>query len=236
MAKDKVTHNKIEYFGIATYQDVNDTIGYNTFTGDTSQCLSDTVANTKNFIGYPGKPTKTGKLLAFVNLDLLKKVKLTIKTNNTYGIKFNWIKIYYLRKQNNTYTEAKTETVFSGAIIDKNISLSVDIISPHFNDPALYGVNYVPPSEKAVKIEISPSIIYGSGSGKVYWDTDKYTDPNPNNKYGKELGKIANNQPPLSYTFDLLTPDPFAFDQIKMVPNPYWPDTSTECTIMFDSV
>ena len=50
MATNTVTYNGIEYFGIATYEDVNDIVNFETFTGDTSQCLSDIVANTKNFI------------------------------------------------------------------------------------------------------------------------------------------------------------------------------------------
>lgn len=237
MAKDKVKHNKIEYFGIATYKDVNDTVGFNSFTGDTSQCLSDNVANTKNYIRYPGKPLYTGKLLAFNNLTLLNTITLTIKTNNTYGIKFNGITIRYQRKTNNQLITAKEETVFAGAILDNDPSLSVDILSPHSNDMAIYGELGVPATEKIMTIEISTSIIYGSfGSATVWWDTDTYTDPDPNNKHGKKLGEIANNQPPLSYEFDLAWFNPVLLPELKPVYNDLLNPMATKCTIMFDCV
>ena len=230
MAIDTVTHNNITYYGIATYDNVNKTLGYNTFTEETNRCLSDIAANDKNRIGYPNKPTYTGKLLAYYKLELLNTVKLTIESNTAYAIQFNSIKIHYQRKQNNTYTTVKSDTYFEGTMIYNTKSSSVDIISPFGNDYAIYGES-LQPWNKAVTIEINASRIWASpDNAEVIWYTDKFTT-------GEDLGDITNASLTLSYKFDLWVTDPFALQpDLSGKLNPYWPETSTECKIMFKTL
>lgn len=81
MAKDKVTHNEIEYFGIATRREINKLLGSEEFPPPFDQCLSKELAATCTSIKVTDNDTNPKKLLRYNSIELDNST-ITLKIYN----------------------------------------------------------------------------------------------------------------------------------------------------------
>ena len=161
MATNTVTHNGIEYFGIAVYKDLNNIIGQTETYPDPDKCLSKDAADKIDTITYTDNDPDGGKLLRY---DSIKKKFNTIDvyfTNNrSSSIYIAHVAInfsFYSKLTNTTYTYE----------IDRNIAH--DIISAGGAEKKFTIPNY--------RLYISRDLVTGLELGKVTISFTLRTDP-----------------------------------------------------------
>ena len=104
------THNGIEYFGIATYEEVNDLIGQDFFpSNEWLRCLSKDVADKCDLIKYTDTDTNGGKLLRYDSIEIAQKTITLRLLNMSYDYAVYIHSFSFTFKDMNTGLE-QTET------------------------------------------------------------------------------------------------------------------------------
>lgn len=96
MAKDEKVIGNITYYGIATYQDVNDKANEDIFDSDAyylKQCLTKEVADTKKVIKYTGSATDGKALLKYKDISFSQNTIYVEIKNNSVDYYFTWLEV-----------------------------------------------------------------------------------------------------------------------------------------------
>lgn len=179
MAKDKVTHNEIEYFGIATRREINKLLGSDEFPPPFDQCLSKELAATCTSIKVTDNDTNPKKLLRYNSIELANRhITLKIYNNSAYSLTLYNISIKF---------------TIDGTVYEQAPDVRLDEVEPG-KTKNITITNYrekVPPEGNATLQLSINCFYYGKQSGVA---TVQFYVPGSNNKFDIFAGRYTNTE------------------------------------------
>ena len=218
MAKDKVTHNRIEYFGIATRREINKLLGSDEFPPPFDQCLSKELAATCTSIKVTDNDTNPKKLLRYDSIELANRtITLKIYNNSAYSLTLYSISIKF---------------TIDGAIYEQAPDVRLDEV-PVGKTKTITITNYrekVPMQGNATLQLSIDCFYYDKPSGTA---TVQFYVPGSNDKFDIFIGRYANKEIDASKTltnsgYMSLINNKYEWQWIEKGINIYWPATATE--------
>ena len=196
MATNTVTHNGIEYFGIATRREINKLLGSDEFPPPFDQCLSKELAATCTSIKVTDNDTNPGKLLRYDSIELANRT-ITLKIYNrssTYHLTLYSISIKFTI-DGTTYEQSpdvRNDSVAPGKTKNITITNYRDKVPPEGNATLQLSMG----SGESMETEGSVALILGVDC--YYYDKPtgnasvQFYVPGSTNKYIIFSGKYTN--------------------------------------------
>jgi hypothetical protein len=218
MAKDTVTHNGIEYFGIATRREINKLLGSEEFAPPFDQCLTKELAAKCTSIKVTDNDTNPKKLLRYDSIELANRtITLKIYNNSAYALTLYSISIKF---------------TIDGTAYEQSPDVRADTVAPG-DTKNITITNYrekVPPEGNATLQLSIDCFYYNKPSGAA---TVRFYVPGSNNKFDIYVGPYANTEINASKTLTnsgtmSLVNNTLEWVWFSQEINTYWASNATE--------